>query len=58
MKRVGLGRHTAALHQLWTGDKNVAEGQYVSRHHGLVNDRADAKGDVDAILDQVHATLG
>ena len=27
-------------------------------HHGLVNDRADAKGDVDAILDQVHATLG
>jgi hypothetical protein len=30
----------------------------VSRHHGLVNDRAQAKGDVDAVLDQVHATLG
>jgi hypothetical protein len=58
MKRVGLGRHAAALHQLWTGDENVAERQYVSRHHGLVNDRPDAKGDVDAILDQVHATLG
>src|SRR6516162_8118826 len=29
MKPVGLGRHAAALHQLWTGDENVAEGQYV-----------------------------
>jgi type I restriction enzyme M protein len=37
---------------------NIAKGQNASRHHGLVHDRADAKGDIDAILDRVHAPLG
>ena len=55
---LALGRRAEALHQLWTGDENIAKGQYVSRPHGFVNDRADAKGDIDTVLDQVKATLG
>ena len=58
MKRIGLGRHAEALHQLRAGDENIAKRQHVPRHHGFVNDRADTKGDIDAVLDQVHAALG
>ena len=29
----------------------------MSCHHGLVSNHADTKGDVDAVLDLVHATL-
>jgi hypothetical protein len=36
----------------------MAIGQNVPRYHGFVNDRADPQGDIDAIRDQVHATLG
>jgi hypothetical protein len=58
MKRIGPLRHAEALHQLWTGHQNIARGQDTSRHHGLVNDRTDAKGDIDAVLDEVYPTLG
>jgi hypothetical protein len=58
MKCIGLGRQAKAFDQLWTGDENIAKGQYVSRNHGLVNDCANAKGHVDAVLDQVQPTLG
>jgi len=27
------------------------------RHHALMNDRVDAKGDIDTVLDQIHTTL-
>jgi hypothetical protein len=33
-------------------------GQNPSRHHGFVDDRADSKGHVDAVFDQVYATFG
>jgi hypothetical protein len=58
MKRIWLGWHAEALHQLWTGHENIAKGEYMSRHHGLVNNRADAKSDIDAVLDEVEATFG
>src|SRR6266436_10001657 len=58
MERVWLVRQAEALHQLWTGHENIAKGQNTSRHHGLVHDRPDTKGDIDAVLDQVRSTLG
>ena len=58
MERVGRIRQAEALHQLWAGHENIAKGQNTSCHHGLVHDRADTKGNIDGILDQVHAPLG
>jgi len=58
MKCVGISRNAERSTNFGLATRIVGERTAVPRHHGLVNDRADAKGDVDAILDQVHASLG
>jgi hypothetical protein len=46
------------MHQLWTGYQNITRGQNTSRNHALVNDRANTKGDIDTVLNQIYPTLG
>ncbi len=58
MQLGGLCRQAEALNQLRTGYENVAVRQKVSCHQGFVNDRVNTKGDIDAVLNQVHSTFG
>jgi len=50
--RSQLGQQTRRRHQ------SVAVRRHAARHHGLVDDGADAQRHVDAILDQVDPALG
>lgn len=50
-------RRLSVQQALWIGYENMAKAQNTLRDHGVAHDRADAEGDINAILDQVHAPL-
>ena len=58
MKRLHGLRQPQAVDQRLAGHQHMPVLKHAARHHRLVHDRADAHGHVDAVLDEVYATLG